>query len=311
MKKILVFGSINIDLVFQVPRIVHPGETIASSSMNRFWGGKGLNQSIAALRAGARAYHVGCVGYDGREIAEFLREEGVEDALLFSRDDLPTGQAIIQVDEQGENAIIIDAGANRSFPEALYCGLEELIDRDTLVLMQNETDGVDRVIELTRRAGGRSLFNPAPMNDAVSAYPLEKLDYLVLNEHESAALTGLEDPAEALLQLARQVPGRDVVITLGAEGALFPGRREGASTGEPVHLPAFPAKVRDTTAAGDTFIGYLAASIIEGSTMEEAVNLASRAAAFSTERPGASPSIPFRRELDTPIPGNYPCTPRN
>ncbi|MGM0432193.1 MAG: ribokinase [Spirochaetota bacterium] len=292
MHSIVVYGSLNYDLVYRLPHIVKPGETLASYDVSRFFGGKGLNQSVAAARAGARVLHAGCLGGDGGDILSFLRNEGIDCRLLAIREDLSTGVALIQLDDRGENAIVLFGGANQAVDNAVLSRMEQVLDEHVLLVLQNETSRVDEAIALAKQRKARVLFNPAPMDTAVAGYPLDRVDYLVLNEHESQALTGIEDPRAACRQLLREVPQRSVIITLGSEGALCVDEANALK-----HVPAQAANTLDTTAAGDTFIGYLAAALLRGAPVSLAVEEGSRAAAVAVSRMGAVPSIPYRREV--------------
>lgn len=292
MDTIIVYGSLNIDLVYGLDHIVRPGETVSSRSLERFFGGKGLNQSVAAVRAGASVLHAGCIGRDGEDIRAFLEEEGVDCSLLHTSDDHGTGHALIQLDSRGQNAIVLEGGSNRAIPELLYKELRRQINSANLLIMQNEVDGNDRVMRMAKDLGASIVFNPAPMDEDVYKLPLELVDYLVVNEHESADLSGESDPERALAVFSERYPGQKAIITLGPEGAVFADE-----AGKMVQVPAWPGDPVDTTAAGDTFIGYFSAALLEGAGLKEAVETASKASAITITRKGASPSIPYRREI--------------
>ncbi len=305
--RIINYGSLNIDLVYRVPHIVRPGETIASEGFDTFAGGKGANQSMALARAGASVVHGGCIGADGRWLVEKLAAAGVDTSLVEVVDG-PSGHAVIQVDGTGENAIFLYAGANHRLDIARICGALGRFGRGDALLLQNEVNEVPRLIEAGHAAGLMVCLNPAPFSPAVARWPLEKVDLLVVNETEAAGLVG-EGAGRAMLGRLQQRLGRaeaEVVLTLGAAGALY------ARGGHTHHEPAVAAQVLDTTAAGDTFIGYFLATRAaagdesggggDGATAAvgaagRALRRACQAAALCVSRPGAMDSIPHQEEV--------------
>mgnify|MGYP005842111303 CR=1 FL=1 len=286
---IVNLGSINIDLVYRVPHIVAPGETLGAVSRQVFAGGKGANQTVALARAGAKVYHAGRIGEDGRWILAKLADAGA-DTSLVEFDDGPTGHAVIQVSDDGENSIIIDGGANRRLDAAQ---IERTLSRfgpgDTLVL-QNEVSGVAEAITRASARGMRVCLTPAPMDEAATRLPLEQVAVLLVNRSEGRALAGLDDAERAVGQLQRRTGGL-VVMTLGGDGAVA---SDGSDT---VRVPAYGVNPVDTTAAGDTFAGYFLASLSTGAAPAAAMTLAARAAAICVTRPGAMDSIPTREEV--------------
>ena len=285
MAKILNIGSLNLDYVYAVPHFVAAGETLLSSRRDVFAGGKGLNQTVAAARAGAEVCHGGAVGADGDMLLDLLRDAGT-DVSAVARVDVPTGHAVIQVSSQGENAIIILGGANRAVsPETVGIALEKVGPGDIL-LLQNEINGLDHIIRRAARKGLRILFNPAPMEKAVKDLPLELLDTLIVNEGEGKALAGDMDALKAAY------PNQKILLTQGSRGAsLWTGS-------EVLFQPAFPVEAVDTTAAGDCFLGYYAAALAENLPYAAALRLAAAASALSVQRQGAAPSIPLRGEVE-------------
>ena len=285
MAKILNIGSLNLDYVYAVPHFVEAGETLLSSRRDVFAGGKGLNQTVAAARAGAEVCHGGAVGADGDMLLDLLRDAGA-DVSAVARVDVPTGHAVIQVSPQGENAILILGGANRAVsPETVGIALEKVGPGDIL-LLQNEINGLDHIIRRAARKGLRILFNPAPMEEAVKDLPLELLDTLIVNEGEGKALAGDMDALKAAY------PNQKILLTQGSRGAsLWTGS-------EVIFQPAFPVEAVDTTAAGDCFLGYYAAALAENLPYAAALRLAAAASALSVQRQGAAPSIPLRGEVE-------------
>ena len=288
---ILNFGSINIDHVYRVEHLVRPGETIASSDYRQFSGGKGFNQSIALARAGATVSHAGRIGGDGVWLREQLAADGADVGFLEVVDS-PSGHALIQVDAGGENAIILFGGANRTFTPEDARKILDNFDAGDWLLLQNEISAMPEILRLAGEQGLRVVFNPAPMGAEVLDYPLDGVSIFVLNEVEGEAFTG-ETEAEAILAgMRRRFPVATVVLTLGAAGAIYDGGSQR------IAVPAQKVEVVDTTAAGDTFIGYLLAGLAAGDDPKSALETATRAAAICVTRPGAAPSIPRREEVD-------------
>lgn len=288
--RILNFGSLNIDLVYRVPHVVRPGETLGSRDLSRFAGGKGLNQSVALGRAGADVGHAGRVGEDGRWLLDVLRESGVETACVDVGTE-PTGHAVIQVDDAGENAIVLFGGANRAQSrDRIDAALSGFGEGDWL-LLQNEINETAYIMEAARRRGMRVVLNPAPFGEEVRDYPLALASMLILNETEAEGLSGAAGDA-ALEALAASYPDAEIVLTLGARGARY--RRGDAD----VFVEACKVRAVDTTAAGDTFIGFLLAELMRGEPAEGALRFAARAAALSVSRAGAAASIPTRADVE-------------
>ncbi|MAE64265.1 MAG: ribokinase [Phycisphaeraceae bacterium] len=286
----LNFGSINLDLVYRVDHVARPGETIAASTCERFAGGKGANQSVALARAGAAVEHVGVVGEDGRWLIDLLGENGVGTTLTRVADG-PTGHAIIQVDDAGENAIVLLPGMNHRFDRASIDAALDAAGPGDHVLVQNEINDVAAIIEAAARRGLTVCFNPAPYDDSIASMPLERVDLLFVNEVEGAGLSGCADPDGIADALARRFPRTTVVLTRGADGADYRG-----SIGA-LHADAVSVPVVDTTAAGDTFVGFYLAGHAQGRAPGQCLDLARRAAALTVTRPGAMPSIPTAAEV--------------
>ena len=290
MPKLVNLGSLTIDHVYGVPNLASAGETVACRSHAVFPGGKGLNQSLAAARAGAAVVHAGCVGADGGWLRGELAGAGV-DVALVREVETPSGHAVIQVNPQGENAIVIAGGANRVLTptdrEAAFarCG------PDDWLLLQNEINDLDAVLAGAQATGCRVAFNVAPADGREPGYDLGGVALLILNEVEAAALAGVSEPDAALEVLCRRHRACDVVITLGRDG-LRHGRDD-----ERLRLGAFAADAVDETAAGDAFVGYLMAALLEGGTMREALVLGSAAGALAVTKAGAASSIPERQAV--------------
>ena len=288
--KIFNFGSLNIDHVYRVPHLVKPGETLASHDYQMFVGGKGLNQSIALARAGADVCHVGCIGKDGDVLRQVLEENGVNTSFI-ERVDGPSGHAIIEVDSKGENSILLYGGANQKNNADSISRVFEHISEGEFVLMQNEINGIPQIIEQGNKVKCQVVFNPAPMSTEVMNYPLQKVDYFILNQSEAEAMTGNDDPDGMLRQLQRQFPHSKTVLTLGPRGAIYKDVKQ------QIPIDAIPTDALDTTGAGDTFTGYFLAEISRENNVHRALEIASKAASHCIQRAGAADSIPFRNEL--------------
>lgn len=291
--KILNLGSLNLDYVYAVRHIAKSGETIAALSRNTFCGGKGLNQSIALARAGAKVYHAGCIGPEGAQLKTRLEESGV-DTRLTKTVDIPTGHAIIQVTPNGENCIIVHGGANQCITEAdVDCMLADF-GRDDILLLQNETSCRDYAICQAARKGMRIALNPSPIDETLrSSQALYHVHWFILNEIEGYDLSGEAEPQRICTALREKYNRCTVVLTLGEDGVTYyDGENE-------YHHGIYEVPVVDTTAAGDTFAGYFIAGIAAGHSAQKAIALASKASALAVSRAGASDSIPTLVEVET------------
>lgn len=291
MCRILNFGSLNLDTVISISHIVKPGETLSASKVESFCGGKGFNQSVAMARAGLRVFHAGKLGNDGGLLKTALLETGVDCRYLLSSPG-KTGSALIQRAQSGENCIIIDGGANREITqEEIRSILKEFSPGDILVC-QNEISHLPALLEAAGENQLRVAFNPSPIDDALLSYDLSPVEWLVLNEVEGKDLTGKTEPEEITAALIRKYPGCKIVLTLGAEGSAY------AEGDQFFRCKAVPAKVVDTTAAGDTFLGYFLASVLNSESAPEALRRASFASSLAISVIGAYPSIPTAEQVE-------------
>lgn len=292
---VLNFGSLNVDAVYRVEHIVRPGETLSSSSYRVFAGGKGANQSMALARAGASVAHAGKVGEDGRWVLDKLKAAGVDirhTAVVAE----PNGRAIIQVDDAGQNAIVLFAGTNKQITRQQISDTLSGFAAGDWLLLQNEINEVGFLIEQARARGMKVCLNPAPFDAQVPRYPLDLLDLIILNETEAAGVVGKGGHEELAERLRKKLPGAEVVLTCGARGAIW--CRQGRGDSNWVYSPAHRVKAVDTTGAGDTFIGYFLAALVEGQSPSQALALGQRAAAICVTRAGAMDSIPTRQEVE-------------
>lgn len=299
MIRVLNFGSINIDHVYTVKHFVRPGETQICKTYQRFAGGKGLNQSIALAQAGSAVYHAGKVGHEDLWLKALMDKKGVDTRYVVHHSG-PSGHAVIQVNDDGENTIVIVGGANQHISvDEIEQSLEQF-DQGDCLLIQNETNAVPQIMQSAHAQGLTIVFNPAPMTLDVLHYPLELVDILLVNETEAQTLTGEIEPQKIYSFINRRYPQMAMVLTLGHRGAYYFNSRIC------LHQPAQHVQVLDSTGAGDTFIGYFLAELINTKDPKIALKCASRAAALCITRAGAAESIPTRDELSAFTPASPP-----
>ena len=295
MAKIVVVGSLNMDLVVRAPRFARPGETIAGHDARTAPGGKGANQAVAARRAGGRVAMIGCVGDDafGTTLRQGLADEGIDVAQVAVLPGLPTGVALITVDDAGENTIIVVAGANGGLStEAIQVASLATAD---VVLLQLEVPMpvVQATLRAAHAARVTTILNAAP------ARPLERsllssVDYLVVNETEIVEIArGAAAAPEEAARVLQASGARDIVVTLGGAGSLLVPRKAPA-----IPVAAVRVDVVDTTAAGDAFVGAFAVALAQGADVVKAMRLGSAAGALAVTRAGAQPSLPARADID-------------
>ena len=290
--KVLSFGSLNYDHVYEVPHFTEPKETQSSLSYQRNFGGKGLNQSIAMAKAGLDVYHAGRVGNDGQDFIDYLNEYGVKTDYLLKDNSIATGHAIIEICE-GQNRIILHGGANQAIDETQIDEVLTHFEKGDVLLIQNEISNLSYLITKANEKGMMIVFNTAPMNDKVFTYPLELVDIFVVNEVEAAGLAKInsKDEKEIIPALAKAYPDKKIVLTVGERGSYY-------IDGEELkHQDAFMVKAVDTTAAGDTFTGFFLASMLKDGNVEKALELGSKASSMTVQKQGAAKSIPTLEEL--------------
>ncbi|WP_256811588.1 ribokinase [Pseudomonas siliginis] len=295
---VVVIGSLNMDLVTRAPRLPRGGETLIGHSFATVSGGKGANQAVAAARLGAKVAMIGCVGNDDYSVR-------LRDALLAEHIDCEavsvvedsSGVALIVVDDNSQNAIVIVAGANGAMTPAVVDRFDAVLQVADVVICQLEIPDatVGHALKRARELGKTVILNPAPASRPLPADWFAAIDYLIPNESEAAALSGLavdslQSAETAATQLIAMGAGK-VIVTLGAQGSLF------ANGNGFEHFPAPTVKAVDTTAAGDTFVGGFAAALADGKTEAEAIRYGQIAAALSVTRAGAQPSIPTMSEV--------------
>ena len=282
---ILNFGSINLDLVYRVASLPAPGETLASTSYEKYLGGKGVNQSIAAQRCGAEVRHIGCVGPDAHWLREQISEFGLTlDGIKTV--DTHTGHAVILVDDTAENQIVLYGGSNQAFTlDQIENALGKADPKTDWVICQNETNLVHQLAQSARQKNFRTAYSAAPF-EANHAIPmLDHIDLLAVNEVEATSLQDAlgRDPCELGL--------RYLLVTKGAKGADLHTYQE------TIHQPAFNVTPQDTTGAGDTFLGAFMAEFTLSNSPAKALRFAAAASAIQVTRAGAAPAIPMREEV--------------
>lgn len=296
--KVVVIGSLNMDLVTRAARLPRGGETLIGESFTTICGGKGANQAVAAARLGAQVAMLGCVGSDayGEVLRGALLADGI-DCQAVSTVEGASGVALIVVDDNSQNAIIIVAGANGALTPASIDRFDAVLEAADVIVCQLEVPDatVGHALKRARELGKTVILNPAPASRPLPADWYAAVDYLIPNESEAATLTGLPvdslDSAKAAATRLLAMGAGKVIITLGAQGSLFAdGQRF-------EHFAATQVQAVDTTAAGDTFVGGFAAALAAGKSEGQAIGFGQAAAALSVTRVGAQPSIPYLSEV--------------
>ena len=288
--KVLNFGSLNLDYVYQVESILIPGETQASKSRQIFCGGKGLNQSIALAKAGIPVYHAGLIGEGGEPLLEVCKENGVNTEFIRQIPG-PCGHTVIQVDRNGQNCILLFGGSNRSMSKEFVDSVLDSFEKGDIILLQNEINELDYIIDRAYEKKMMIILNPSPFDHALKSCDLSKISLFLMNEIEGFQITGEKEPDKILAKVKKLYPNAKVVLTLGGDGSVYQDEtgiyRQGI----------FKVKAVDTTAAGDTFTGYFISSIIDGMPVQDGLKLAAKASAIAVSRAGATASIPVRSEV--------------
>lgn len=296
--KVVVIGSLNMDLVTRASRLPRGGETLIGESFATVSGGKGANQAVAAARLGAQVSMVGCVGSDayGNELRESLLADNI-DCQAVSVVEGASGVALIVVDDNSQNAIVIVAGANGALTADVINQFDAVLQASDVIICQLEVPDatVGHALKRGRELGKIVILNPAPASGPLPSDWYAAIDYLIPNESEASALSGLPvdslESAEIAATRLIAMGASKVIITLGPQGSLF------ANGQSFEHFPAPKVKAVDTTAAGDTFVGGFAAALSAGQSETEAIRFGQVAAALSVTRSGAQPSIPTLNDV--------------
>lgn len=292
--RVLNIGSMNLDHVYSVDHVVAPGETEASYGIQHFLGGKGMNQSVALAKAGVEVYQGGMIGYDGQPFLDACEEYGVHGEYIVKADDM-TGHAIIQIDKQAQNCILLYGGANMRLTETYVDQVLSHFDAGDILLLQNEVNQLPYIVNQAYAKGMTIALNPSPFNEKLEEVDLTKVSIFLLNEVEGHQITGFTDPEEILAEMKRRFPQARIVLTLGSDGAVYAGGEQTC------FQPIFPVQAMDTTAAGDTFTGYFLAGLAEGLPIPRILRMSAKASSIAVTRPGAVPSIPYRAEVDAAL----------
>lgn len=292
--KVLSFGSLNIDYVYNVPHFIVRGETLAAKSLNTYSGGKGLNQSVALSRAGLKVFHSGAVGEGANFLLDELVSAGVNIDFIAKLENIRTGHTIIQRSDDGDNCIILYGGANQAIThEQINRTLENFTSGDALVI-QNEINEIEYLSKCAREKNMIVAFNPSPMDSKIIPV-FNNADYILLNEIEAGQFLNQDissmTPEEIAGGLCEKLPDSKIVLTLGVNGSIYRDKNIIC------RQEAIKVKAVDTTAAGDTFTGFFLSGIFEGQSPEWAMKFAANASAIAVTRPGAAPSIPSRNEV--------------
>jgi ribokinase len=297
-RKIVVVGSSNMDMVVKTDHIPVPGETVLSGSFFMNPGGKGANQAVAVARLGGEVSFVSKMGNDifGKQFSQLFSDEGIDTRYILSDEDLPSGVALITVDNAGENSIVVASGANANLQSSDIDGALTQIANAGILLVQLEIpmSTVNYVIRFASSKGVKVILNPAPAN-SLGAELMQCIYILTPNKTEASMISGIDvtdlETAKKAAQLICKMGAQNVVVTMGSLGAVI------CKLGECSEVKARMVETVDTTAAGDVFNGALAVAVAEGKELEEAVDFACQAAAISVTRLGAQSSIPYRTEL--------------
>ena len=288
---VINFGSINIDHVYQVDHFVQPGETIASSHYQCLLGGKGANQSIALARAGSEVLHVGKINEADVAFKQTMIRDGI-DCKHITCTETASGHAIIQVTPSADNAIVLFGGANHEITHKDILYALDTVKPADWVLTQNETNNIDQVLAQAKAKGLRVAFNPAPMTESVKHLPHECIDLLIVNEVEAEELSGRKDLNKIEAYFREDWPHAEVLITLGKAGVRM------LKKDKTIDVPAFEVDAVDTTAAGDTFIGYFLSAYSNHTDSKTALIRACAASALAVMKLGAAQSIPNKEDVN-------------
>lgn len=284
------FGSLNVDKTYYVESLAKPGETVDVKNMIVSPGGKGLNQSVAIARAGGDVYHVGAVGEDGGFLVDYLEENGVC-VKYIKKLSGHSGQALVQVDDKGQNSILIDKASNSKLEREHVDKALKDTQKGDIVIIQNEINNIPYIMRKARERQLMIVFNPSPMDSELKEYPLSLVDIFVLNELEGAQLADTERESEVIGRLEQKFPEASFVLTLGNRGSVYKSKDEYIKQG------VYGSECIDSTGAGDTFTGYFVYAISKGKTAAYAMELASVASMITISRPGAAVSIPAMSEV--------------
>ncbi|MBO5617735.1 MAG: ribokinase [Pseudobutyrivibrio sp.] len=289
--KVLNFGSLNLDYTYQVAHISRPGETILAKDVSMNLGGKGFNQSVALSRAGLACYHAGLVGEEGLEFYDACETFGIKTDYIKTVTGR-CGHTVIQVDEDGQNCILLFGGANQKNSKEYVDEVLKNFDTGDIIVLQNEINELPYIIDQAFAKGMTIVLNPSPFDERLDACDLGKVSIFIFNETEGQQMTGMTTPATIVAAMAASYSNAKIVLTLGEGGSIY------HHGDEELYQAAFKVAAVDTTAAGDTFTGYFIAGLVKKLPMREVLINASKAAALAVTKAGAAVSIPFMSEVE-------------
>lgn len=290
--KVLNFGSLNVDYVYQVDHMVMPGETQSSFGMEIFLGGKGFNQSVALAKAGVPVYHAGLIGDDGLAFLDAAKAYGMHTDFI-KKIEGKSGHTIIQVDKNGQNCILLYGGSNRAITKEFVDSVLENFEAGDIILLQNEISEMPYIIDKAYEKGMQIFLNPSPYDAYLDACDMSKVSCFFMNEIEGGQISGGEtEPDKIIEKVLEKYENAKIVLTLGGDGSVY------ADKNERHQQEIFKVTAVDTTAAGDTFTGYFIAGIIKGMSIKDTLKMSALAASITVSRPGATPSIPYMKEVE-------------
>lgn len=288
--KVLNFGSINLDFVYSVDHMVQPGETQSSYGMEVFLGGKGFNQSAALAKAGVPVYHAGLIGDDGKVFLEAAKEYNIN-AEFIQTCEGKTGHAIIQVDKNGQNCILLYGGGNRKITKDFVDQVLSGFENGDILLLQNEISELDYIIDQAYAKGMQIYLNPSPFDAALDTCDMNKISCFLLNEIEGGQISGETEPDKIVDAILAKYENAKIVLTLGGEGSMYADKEKRC------RQPIVKVEAVDTTAAGDTFTGYFIAGVLNNMSVEDTLKMCATASGITVSRKGATPAIPFMAEV--------------
>lgn len=289
--KILNFGSLNLDYTYGVSHIVREGETILANDVNMNLGGKGFNQSVALSRAGLSVYHAGLVGEEGLDFYDACETFGIKTDYIKTVTGR-CGHTIIQVDDEGQNSIVLYGGANQKNSKEYVDEVLKNFEAGDVILLQNEINELPYIIDQAFAKGMTIILNPSPFDERLEACDLGKVSIFVLNETEGQQMTGMTTPTTIVAALDASFANAKIMLTLGKGGSIY------HHGDEELYQAAFDVEAVDTTAAGDTFTGFFVAGMIKKMPIRDTLIMATKAAALAVQKKGAAQSIPFMSEVE-------------
>lgn len=289
--KVLNFGSLNVDYVYQMDHMVMAGETQSSFGMDIFLGGKGFNQSVALAKAGVSVYHAGLIGDDGMAFIEAAKDYGIYTDFI-KKIEGRSGHTIIQVDKNGQNCILLHGGSNRAVTKDFVDKVFEHFEAGDILLLQNEISEMPYIIDKAYEIGMQIFLNPSPYDAYLDACDMAKVSCFFMNEIEGGQISGGEtEPDKIIEKVLEKYPDAKIVLTLGSDGSVY------ADKNGQYRQEIFKVDAVDTTAAGDTFTGYFIAGMLLGMEIPEILRMSALASSITVSRAGATPSIPYMKEV--------------